>query len=644
MENKHQKTPKQNKALLAARKKILIQAVIAVQTVIIVAVLILGMSAAWYTNVLQTAGLQFEAAAWGFSGQVTVSNEPVQASPGQSGIIGLTVSNTGDAMVDVDVNVSKEQMSVPMRQRMFFYVDANQTRNGEVMNRVYINTRDSYTYSLLSHSQLVLSSERSNDAVLKWQWVYDMLGYYFLGTVTETTAVDNSKAVVSNVEDYLRPVEYDLDNATFADGMLSTVDGVTTEEFLEQLSLMDGYKNDITATDLPGYYQVDVDESGYGIWVYLCNWAEIQQATTYDSQLGKAAAEALLNGEQPERYVARLTVVGQATREELTEVSTADQLIAALEDGQMVQLQQNLTLTEPIALSSGEKLVMDLNGHTVTGVAGSSLLQLSDATNLIIMNGDIVAKDAGKDVISVSGSTLTLSNVSISGDGNDGIDIADQNGAVDSCVRLFDCEIDVAGCAVFVRGNGMASAGSTQVIVENTTLTSGYIGIVGNGNEESWGTDIQVYQSTITGYYAAIYQPQSDSVTKVTESTAQGMTGIVIKGGELEITDSKVRGTGQAQEPAYNNSGFTDTGDAVYVDGSYGRDMAVTITGSSTIVSDHALAVRVFEEDIDYASVIITSGNFSSDVSAFVPSGYAYDGTTGSVSPAPAEEGSGDET
>lgn len=639
------KTPKQNNALHKVRKKVIWQAVVALQTIIITIALIFGMSAAWYTNVLQTSGLQFQAAAWGFSGYVNVSNDAIQASPGDSGIIGLSVANTGAEMVDVAVNVSKIQMVKEMQQRLFFYVDATAVRNEETVDRVYINTRDSYTYTLLSHSELTLSQAHSNDVLLKWQWVYDMLGYYFLGTVTQQIDPQTSEQVVlTNVEDYLRPVEYDLDTAIFTGGVLATANGLPVSEFLNQLSASDGYAGDITPSEYAGYYKVAVDEYGYGIWVYLCNWAEIQQATTYDSQLGKAAADALLTGEPTDSYIARLTVVGQLAQTVYTEVSNAAELETALNAGGAVQLQNNLQLTDALVVNGGEKTVLDLNGHTITGTNGSSVMNLSNGSNLIVMNGDIVANDLNKDVINVSGSSLTLSEVHISGQADDAINISDQGGTTNSCVRLFDSTIEVAGCAVYLRGNGSSEDGSTSVIVENCQLNSGYIGIMGNGTNSYWDTDVQIYRSTVTGLYAAVYQPQGDSLLRVTESTLSGLTGIVLKGGDLVITDSTIKGTGTGDavsEPAYAPSGFTDTGDGVYLECSYDNVMNVTISGNKTDISSASgKAVRVFEEDSIYAQVSITGGTFSSDVSVFLAEGYVYDSSNGKVN---AAEGAGNE-
>ena len=628
MTKKHQKPQKQNSPLQAARKKIIIQAVIAIQTIVITLALVFGMSAAWYTNVLQTSGLQFQAAAWGFTGEVLVDEKPVEASPGDTGIVGLAVTNTSDDIVEVAVRVSKEQMEVPMRQRFFFYVETSEVRNAEVLDRVYINSKDSYTYSILSQSELVLTQERANDVQLKWQWVYDMLGYYFVGTVS-STAANNEMIVSAQIEDYLRPVEYDLDKATFADGMLATVDGENLDVFLDKLSQKDGYLNDLEKSDIPGYYEVDVDENGYGIWVYLCNWAEIQQATTYDSQLGKEAADALL-GENvmPKQFTARLSVVGQETRQEYAEATTASQLAALLDRGELVKLEQDLVLTEPLVVKKGVKTVLDLNGHSITGAAGAPLLQLSESAYLTLMNGQIVANDSSKDVISVSNSSLTLSKVEVTGNGDDAIDISDQNGSADSCIRVFDSKIDMAGCAVFIRGNGEVSEAKTQIIIEDSELNSGYVAIMGNGNNPCWGTDVQIYHSVVTGKYAAVYQPQTKSLTRVTNgSTLTGNTAIVMKGGDLEIIDSTVHGIGEAKEPAYSQSGFEETGDAILIDCSYNVKINVSISDESVISSDKNKAVRVFVPAgyENHATVILTGGTYSSDVSEFVAEGYIYD-------------------
>lgn len=626
-----QKTPKQNSALSKVRKKVIIQAAIALQTVVIALALIFGMSAAWYTNVLQTSGLQFEAEAWGFTGSVDVTTDPIKAGPGDFGNIGMRVTNTGEDLVNVAVNVTKIQMNEQMQKRLFFYVDAAANRNGEMLERVYVNTKDSYTYSLLSKSELVLSQERSNDAQLKWQWVYDVLGYYFLGSVAEVeNAVDDTTSVEPSVVDYLRPVEYDLDTATFVDGKLATANGLTADEFLKQLTAADGYAGRFTASDYPGYYQVSVDENGYGVWLYLCNWAEIQQETNYDNQLGKAAADGIAT----EQYTARLTVIGQVTQAEYVQVTNEDQLITALNAGEMVQLRQNLTLAQPLALSNGANTVLDMNGFTVTGPETGPAITLTNGASLTVLNGNIQGADSNTgNLVSITGATLTLSDVKISGARKDAIDITDQADGADSCVRLFDCDIEAERCAVYLRGDGTTKDGKTQVVIENSVIKSNYIAVTGSGNNVSWGTELQIYHSEITGKYAAVYHPQSDGIVRVTDSTLSGITGVVIKGGELVIKDSVISGTGKTNEifePAVDGSGFTDTGDGVYVDCSYQHQIIVGISGDKTkITSTNAQAVRIFDDSNLYALVEITGGTYSTDVAAMVPDGYVCAGVAG---------------
>ena len=620
LKKKEQSAQKQNKVLQTLRKKVVVQAIIAFQTIIITVALIFGMSTAWYTNVLQSGGLQFEAEAWGFTGKVMVSSESIKAGPGDSDMIGLTVTNMGAQAVDIALNVSKNQMPGEMQKRLFFYVDAQQTRAGESMERVYVNTRDSFTYSVLGYGELIVTPQRANDASLKWHWVYDMLGYYFLGTVSQ-----DGTGVNADVSDYLRPVEYDLDKAVFKDGVLESVDGKTTQQLIAELAATDGYENDpVPAEGMPGYYRVAVDENGYGVWMYLCNWAQIQQATTYDSNLGKAAADAQLSGEPQESFIARLTVIGQVKNAQPVAVTTVQQLQEQLLAGGTVALQNNLTLDQPLTLSAGEKAMLDLNGHTLTGPAGTPVVKLTEGTDLTVVNGTIDNGETAVEAISIKGGSLTLQNVDMVGGTSDAIYVTDAASIENTRIRIFDSRIHAGECAVYMRGNGTKSAGRTQVFIENSELSSEYIAVMGNGTAAYWGTEVQIYKSTIEGRYAAVYQPQSDSLTRVVESTLSGICGIVIKGGDLDVVSSTVMGTGDKQEPKVEGSGYTDTGDALLVDTTYKKPVTVTISGDSRFISTNSYAVQVFEPDGEYADVLILGGEYSSDVSQWLPEGYVY--------------------
>ena len=169
---KKNKVPAQgaaNQALKRYRKRIYWQAGLALLTVILTITIVFAMTAAWYTNIVQTSGLVFEAEAWGFDGEVVVNTDPIQAAPGDEGVIHLEVKNNSENISALSVNISKARMADPeMQKRLYFFVDTQLTREGETMNRVYLNNQDSYTYTIFNKGNLTLTENMHNDAQLKW--------------------------------------------------------------------------------------------------------------------------------------------------------------------------------------------------------------------------------------------------------------------------------------------------------------------------------------------------------------------------------------------------------------------------------------------------------------------------------------------
>ena len=172
---------------------------------------------------------------------------------------------------------------------MFFYVDDQKQSNEETVYRNYVNIIDDYSYPITEGQKLILSEEYQNAPELKWQWVYEMQGYYVQGTVVSDDSVEPV------IEEYLRPVEYDSSKAIYDDetGKLKTIDGVSRMEFLGELTSSDGYAGNLMpkedGTSIPpikGYYPISVDNDGYGVWLYLCTKDEIDAANIYDTELG----------------------------------------------------------------------------------------------------------------------------------------------------------------------------------------------------------------------------------------------------------------------------------------------------------------------------------------------------------------------
>ena len=606
------------------------------------------MTAAWYTNIVQTSGLVFEAEAWGFDGEVIVNTDPIQAAPGDEGVIHLEVKNNSENISALSVNISKARMADPeMQKRLYFFVDTQLTREGETMNRVYLNNQDSYTYTIFNKGNLTLTENMHNDAQLKWQWVYDVLGYYVLGKPAENGSM--------TIVEYLRPIEYNYDDATTTfesyqeeEGKdpiltmaLKTVDGITSaDDFLVELSKTDGYEGVIDPGQKlnNGYYPVDVDADGYGIYAYLCSYAEIEMATQYDTKLGNEAAAAIKNGTERKKYEAKLTISAQKSKTDIVPVSSLAALETAIQAGigDVIQLTSNITIGDgkTLTIPTGSRVMLDLNTYTIFSESASTpVMTAKPGSALTVVNGTLMGKDSRNNGIDAVGAEVTVSNVEMV-DVKRGLNISDSDTsnthALDSKVRMVGCDITATEAGVFLAGNGINSEQTSQLVIEDCTIKATYYGIAGNGTVSDtggrWGTDIQVINSTITADKDAesvgIYHPQKDSYLTIYHSTVTGHTAVGIKGGHVKVVSSTITGKGPAYDPKpedIGKSGFIDTGDGVYIETNYGYEITLEISEDNSLPesdrktvlnSDHSRSLRVFEETAPNVAVKIYAGTF----------------------------------
>ena len=627
---------------------------------ILTIVILFAVTSAWYTNIVQTSGLVFQAEAWGFDGTILVDQDAITAAPGDDGNIHLEVENTSDSIAAISLNVSKANMTDEMKKRLFFYVDTRMSRNGEIMDRVYVNNYENYTYTLFSRGNLILRDQTANAPRLKWEWVYDVLGYYVLAqpvtytSVTgETTPVDATAATEPvtrmDIKDYLRPIEYDYDAATTAyelteDGrqirVISTVDGNTDPGlFLQNLSRNDGYPGIIPDTPtVEGFYPVNVDkETGYGVYAYLCSPSEIAMETRKDGELAELAYRLSQNLAITEdelkriRPEAKLTLSAQKNESTAVSVNTHSALQKAIDVGaaDVIQLGSSIHIAEddPLVIPAGSRILLDMNDNKLTSDTGTAIDVKSGAT-LTMINGEMECltthEDTRESGVYATGAEVVMSKIKMSGY-EYGVYVGDSDGELDSRVHMVDCEINSGTCAVFVAGNGLLSEQKTQLIAERCKLSSDSIAISGNGNTVGngrWGTDIQIIDSTVTGNVekvaSGIYQPQKDSTLTVYNSTVTGYNGIALKAGSASIIGSTVSGLGAKQTPSANGNGFTDTGDAVYIDTGYDHEILLEISDIialtngrvSELTSTDSCSIQVFREDASNVSVKISGGIF----------------------------------
>lgn len=586
--------------------------------------MLFAMTAAWYKNVVQTSGLLFHVDQWGLDSSVSVGEALIGAAPGDSAMLDLSVDNTSGGIISVSLGVSKDAMYndlADMRKRLFFYIDDMVSREGEDTPRVYLNSVETYSYSVLPEQSLVLGTN-GNAAPLMWEWVFDVLGYYFYGTVTPaTTAV---------TEEYLRPVEYTLDRATFRNGVVETVDGTTTPAaFIEELTANDGYAGvvttTVTAADGRVYYPVSVDDGGTGVWIYLCNVSEIEYETAADTQLGSA------DSDEQRQFEAYLHVTAEQKQLTVAQVNTVDQLVAALNDDayNMVQLTDNVALSESLTVSGTNEKILDLDGHTLSTTAGQIVL-VENGGSLTVLDGALQGsgKSSSYGVV-VHGGDVAMSSVTIT-DTDQGVRITDDAGdGNDSRVVLTGCEIHSTTAGIQVRGNGPVTEADTCLLVEDCVIYSELYCLCGNGTvsaKGNYGTDVTVRNSQLYAERTSIYHPQRDSILRIENSTLESMTPLAVKGGTVKVTDSIITALvgpeDQIGEPQFVGSGFTNTNAAIYVETGYDYPTTVTVEGDCVVTSPQDESVMFYESTNTLYSILLMGGKYSNDVSAYLPAGY----------------------
>ena len=658
-----------NKEMLESSKvsleKVWKQALLVLAVLTVLGVLLYSLTTAWYTNVAETTELVFETENWGFEGQVKALDTGLLLAPGQSAYAALSVTNDGEQINQITVTVDKSSMPEELQKRIYFYVPVEAKESDKTADRVYLSTYGGYSYRVMPKSTLLLTADSAADAPVRCQWVYDLLGYYVYGTLDKDNKLITAKQIAEHKREdveapvYIRPVEYDYDKAIFQDDKLLTVDGNKVDDFVKALLAADGYKNADTITKVGDYYAVNItgtsdNSEKTGLWLYLCTQEEIDAATELDTRIGtyrylleqkdeqgNEQGNAIpLTDEQTKEYEdvaallggakATIQIAGQNLRTSIADVTEAESLTAALTRGESVRLAGDMTLKDTVTIPADKDVIIDLNGKQLTtNVVEQPVLKGAPGSSITVLNGTI---DGGSrdTAVQLVGSSAAFSGVTIQGrllidDKNE----SSENGTV-SVVRLSNCTLKTVGDeqgGVHVFGNGAASSSRTVLLVEDCTIESTFAGILGNGSDDCYGTDIQVLNSTVKGKCAGIYQPQRGSRLLVQNSTVEGMTGIAVKGGTVTIRNCIVNGTREdgfvptAEQVKASRNGWLDTGAGVYVEANYdwAEEIAMTIAGSTIssatkdlpsvlIVGEKADAVRANSDFTDSENQSLTIG------------------------------------
>lgn len=620
-DNQQNNTPRCGRVdlLKALKKNIVIRGLLCIITVALTGVLLFAVTLAWSNNILHTSDLTFKAEKWNFEGDIEIFENVASIAPGDSGTVLMRINNGGQTPVSASVSVSKNKMSDAMKSRLYFYVEDSAIRHGEKVEKLYLTSRGGYTYTLFPSKEILVSHEYRNVAPIKWEWVYDVLGYYVMGSLVDGNVV---------VHEYIRPIVYEYDplETTFGeDGELISVDGsITAMGLLNEISLKDGYEGRITSENKSnnGYYRVDVDEKGNGVWARLCSYQEIAANMEQDTLLGSDDANVSCK--------AVVSITGQNMDTGKIGISSENQLISALSDaeGTTIRLTSDIIASDIINVPAGKTVVIDLDGHTISSNS-TEIFYAEENSNLMLADGHLAGGVGTAVGITSVGADITLDNIMITG-AEDAVTIKDNtcSSGTDSFVSITGCKLIGSSSAINVYSNGEAENEGLRLVIEDSELEGiSHSGISCNGS--FGGTNIDIIDSTVSGYYTSIYHPQANSTLNIRNSTLEGWTGLAIKGGTVNVIDSTVKGTGAAGEPGHSHSGWMDTGDGIYLETTYDRTTNIYISGTSTLVTSvNAQAVRKYEYEATHAQISISGGSFSTDVAAYLADGVAvtFDG------------------
>lgn len=173
------------------------------------------------------------------------------------------------------------------------------------------------------------------------------------------------------------------------------------------------------------------------------------------------------------------------------------------------------------------------------------------------------------------------------------------------------------GYGVYVCNFQNASQGKKTLNVTGGTITAAHAAISSNGtaNEE---IEINISGGTIQGGEAAVYSPNAGETVNISGTAVlTGGVGVAVKGGTVNISGGTIIGTHAIAPAGAEVSGWTVTGDAVYVEDNYGHDPIVNITGG-TVSSDNGYALQYYTDSTDASTatghIEVSGGVFESSL------------------------------
>ena len=268
-----------------------------------------------------------------------------------------------------------------------------------------------------------------------------------------------------------------------------------------------------------------------------------------------------------------------------------------------------------LSIASDKDITLDLNGHEVKAAnTGAGNIKVYGKLTLKD-NTDTSANGEGQGKITTVTKTYIYNQAdqpiiyAVNGD------FVMQSGLIDTATGITDNSTD-GQFGVGVQ-NETANA---SVTIEGGKIKAGWYAVSGNGNMINHDGNITVNGGILesTADYA-IYNPQKGTTT-INGGVIYGLSGgIAINRGTLVVNDGMITSKGIGNTGSWGDGTGGLNNAAIHANANYG-DVTVSVKGGKVIAEGNA--VTIDKGTAHTATVAISGGTFSSDVSAYCEKNY----------------------
>ncbi len=371
--------------------------------------------------------------------------------------------------------------------------------------------------------------------------------------------------------------------------------------------------------DLNGHSVTNQNAKGYGIsfeipyGVHMDTTASVQNSAGTQAAINAATPLRFKNGDSAKKI--------EATLGDGITLETSNNQKIELGTGAYLRYSQ----TAADAIANGGFRATDVDGNSYIFGRFTDAME-ADANHTAVMLNDYTGTDflgTGKcsGILDLNGKKYVTSGKKILDLNQDGAVLTVKNGTLESIATGGE-DTDSFGVGTLYD--------DVTLNLENVNIVmhSDNFAVVTNGTNTGITFNITGGSIQTTENSAGIYFPSSESTLTIDGTSVTGGTGVAVKGGTVTIRGNAViQGTGAKVTPSEpENSGVTNTGDALYVEGNYADRSVVVNIESGTFTSTNGYAVqKLFAEssgEAEEKTIAISGGSFSTEI----PEDYCADG------------------